>query len=306
MIICPPRGAGRWASALKAIDPAIKIEIWPDVDDPVAVEFALCWDQPPGALEQFRNLKCISSLGAGVEHLINDHSRPEEVPLVRVVDENLKQGMAEYVMHGVLEHFRRFDGYRIQEKECRWKYLKIPHIDVFGIGIMGFGEIGRFVAYRLADYGFKVSSWSRGPKPADQIRHFMGSDGLDEFLKVTDILVCLLPLTPETENILNKRTFNKLLQDAYLINVGRGAHLLEDDLLEALNSGKLSGALLDVFRSEPLPESHPFWTHEKITVTPHIASVTNPATASAQIIENYRRAIAGKPLIHQVDVEKGY
>jgi glyoxylate/hydroxypyruvate reductase A len=276
------------------------------VDDPDAVEFALCWDQPMGVLERFPNLKCISSLGAGVEHLLSDHTRPEEVPLVRVVDEHLKQGMAEYVMHGVLEHFRRFDDYRSQAKLSQWKYLKIPHIEVSGIGIMGFGEIGRFVAYRLADFGFNVSGWSRGPKPADQVRHFFGSDKFNDFLNCTDILVCLLPLTPETENILDTRTFNQMPKGAFLINVGRGAHLVEDDLVKALDSGHLSGALLDVFREEPLPEDHPFWSHEKITVTPHIASVTNAATASIQIIENYRRATDGRPLIHQVDVGRGY
>jgi glyoxylate/hydroxypyruvate reductase A len=306
VIIYPDRRTHRWIEALHTVDPALKVEVWPEVSEPEAVTFALCWNQPPGALREFPNLKCVSSLGAGVEHLVNDTTMPPGVSLVRLVDEDLKRSMAEYVTLGVLKHFRRFGDYRRQQDRGIWKPLKIPHASKFGIGIMGFGEIGRYVGRRLSDLGFTVHGWTRRPKQIDGFSVYSGQDELGKFLAKADILVCLLPLTDQTKNILNADTFSQLPSGAYLINVGRGAHLVEEDLLAALDSGHLSGALLDVFRDEPLPEEHPFWCHGKITITPHIASVTNPGSAAAQIIENYRRAISGQPLLNVVDVERGY
>ena len=306
VIIYPNKDPGDWIAALRSLDPTLDVEVWPKIGDPEKVEFALCWNQPAGVLRQFPNLKCISSLGAGVEHLLNDATRPVGVPLVRLVDDDLKQSMAEYVILGVLEHFRRFPDYRRQQESGIWKPQPFTHISTPGIGIMGCGEIGRYVGSRLADLGFRVYGWTRTPKQIDHIQVFSGRDLLGQFLNKADILVCMLPLTPETENILNARTFSRLPPDAYLINVGRGAHLVDEDLLSALDSGQLSGALLDVFREEPLPEQHPFWSHGKITITPHIASVTNPGSAAAQIAENYRRVQNNEPLLNLVDVNNGY
>jgi glyoxylate/hydroxypyruvate reductase A len=305
-IIYPNGDVSDWVIALHACDPTLKVEVWPEISNPEDVAFALCWNHPAGVLQQFPNLKCISSLGAGVNHLLNDINRPLDVPLVRLVDDDLKQSMTEYVMLGVLEHFRGFKDYRQQQTDCEWKAQRIPHVSELGIGIMGCGELGRNVANKLSDLGFSVYGWNRSPKEIRHIPVFSGNDELTDFLQKADILVCLLPLTAETENILNAQTFSCLPPNAYLINVARGSHLVDNDLLAALDSGQLSGALLDVFREEPLPEQHPFWKHNKITITPHIASVTNPKSAAAQIVENYQRALNAEPLLNLVDVAGGY
>ncbi|MEE4255340.1 MAG: glyoxylate/hydroxypyruvate reductase A [Desulfuromusa sp.] len=305
-IIYPNQDISDWLAALRTHEPALKIEVWPEITEPEKVEFALCWNQPAGCLQQLTNVKCISSLGAGVNHLLNDVTRPLDVPIVRLVDDNLKQSMAEYVMLGVLEHFRRLKDYRFLQAEKKWRELQIPHISELGVGIMGCGAIGRYVANKLIDFGFSVHGWSRTRKDQERFPVYAGNDELEPFLSQTDILVCLLPLTPETKNILNLKTFNQLPAGAYLINVGRGSHLVENDLLSALDSGQLSGALLDVFREEPLPELHPFWDHSKVSITPHIASVTNPLSAAEQIVENYRRVVSGEPFLNLVDVKCGY
>ena len=306
VIICPNRDNSDWVAALHSIDPALNVEVWPEIRDPEDVEFAVSWDQPPHVFNQFPNLKCISSIGAGVEHLLNDTTVPANIPLVRLVDDGLKQSMAEYVMLGVLEHFRRFSDYRQQQEQAKWEELQIPHISQLGIGIMGFGEIGQFVAGKLSDFGFQVYGWKRNRERTDDTQVYSGRDELGKFLNNADVLVCLLPLTDETENILSAPIFNQLPAGAYLINAGRGGHLVDDDLLSALDSGQLSGALLDVFNEEPLPKQHPFWSHEKVTVTPHTASVTNPESASAQIVENYRRVLGNEPLLNLVDIDSGY
>jgi glyoxylate/hydroxypyruvate reductase A len=295
-----------WIAALHSIDPALNVEVWPEIRDHEAVEYVVSWDQPPHVLDQFPNLKCISSIGAGVEHLLNDTTRPVGIPLVRLIDNDLKQSMAEYIMLGILEHFRRFKDYRRQQEQAKWKELPIPHILTPGIGIMGFGEMGEYVANKLFDFGFTVSGWNRSRKRTDRIQVYSGLEELGEFLKNSSILVCLLPLTDETQDILSAKTFSQLPPNAYLINVGRGGHLVEDDLLSALDSGQLSGALLDVFGEEPLPEQHPFWLNRKIAITPHIASITNPESASVQLVENYRRALGNEPLLNLVDIDNGY
>jgi len=305
-IIYPDQDVSAWVTALRTYDPTLEIEIWPEITAPAKVEIALCWNQPAGSLQQFPNLKCISSLGAGINHLLNDVTRPLEIPLVRLVDDNLKQSMAEYVMLGVLNHFRRFKDYRQQQAVNEWTALPIPHISALGVGIMGCGEIGRYVANKLADFGFSVHGWSRTLQKNEKFHVYAGNDQLETFLGQTDILVCLLPLTPETENILNLQTFKQLPANSYLINAARGSHLVEADLISALDSGQLSGALLDVFRGEPLPEDHPFWTNSQITITPHIASVTNPHSAAEEIVENYHRVVNGEPLLNCVDVKCGY
>ena len=168
------------------------------------------------------------------------------------------------------------------------------------------GALGKFVGQQLRGLGYQVQGWSRSRKSPAEIGSYVGKAELKEFLRRSNILVCLLPLTPETENILSAETFNQLPAGAYLINAARGGHLVEEDLLGALASGQLSGALLDVFRQEPLPSQHPFWAQPKITITPHIASLTNPATAAAQVVENYRRLLCGAPLLNQVCRQRGY
>ncbi len=305
-IICPTRDVQEWVTAIHACDPAVTVETWPRIQRPDQVEYVLCWDHPPGILQQFPALKCISSLGAGVNHLLQDPGCPANIPLVRLVDQGLRQTMAEYVLLGVLEHARQLPRYRWQQSQGTWIRLPERRLGDIGVGIMGFGDIGSYVAAKMAAFGCTVYGWSRRPRTMEGIEVFAGNDQLDAFLGLSDILVCLLPLTPATRGILNARTFGRLPRNAYLINVARGAHLVEADLLAALDAGQLSGALLDVFSEEPLPAGHPFWGRAGITITPHIASVTNPLTAASQVVENYHRTLQGKPLMHAVDRQQGY
>lgn len=305
-IIVPNREVSDWAAALHALDPELQVDIWPEIKVPEQVEFVLCWNQPAGVLAQFPALKCISSLGAGVNHLLDDDSCPPGIPLVRLVDDGLKQSMTEYVALGVLEHLRRLPEYRRQQALGEWRVLPAPSAGEVGVGVMGYGAIGRHVAEKLAGLGFRVHCWSRTPKEAGALDVFTGDAGLDIFLGRTDILVCLLPLTAQTENILNAKTFGRLPRGAYLINAARGRHLVEDDLLAALSAGQLSGAFLDVFREEPLPRQHPFWEDDRITITPHAASVTNPRSAALQVVENYHRVLRGQVPLNLVDRRRGY
>lgn len=305
-IICPGRDMSQWLTALERREPSLRIEVWPDIADPAAVDFTLVWKHPVGILAGFPNLKCISSLGAGVDALLLDTGLPAGVPLVRIVDPELKQSMAEYVCLGALEHFRQFAQYREQQADRTWQARPLAHISSMRVGILGLGELGSYVAGRLAGLGFTVQGWSRSAKSFEGITSYCGDEGLTAFLAVTDILVCLLPLTAATKDILNNRLFRQLPNGAYIINVARGDHLVEKDLLAAIDGGHLSGALLDVFRTEPLPQEHPFWRHPRITVTPHISSITHPESAVLQILENYHRALAGQPLLNQVDPARGY
>ena len=305
-IISPDHDRSGWVRALRTLKPSLDVEVWPQIAAPERVELALCWNQPPGSLLHFPNLKLISSFGAGVDHLLNDPQLPADIPLVRLVDPDLQQSMSEYVLLGALGHFRRCKDYCCQQAAKSWEPLSIPHISEVNVGIMGCGKIGRFVGETLVYTGFKVHGWSRTPQQFDQIATYSGEKELTTFLGRSNILVCLLPLTTATENILNAQVFDQLPPSAYLINVGRGAHLVEADLLAALDSGQLSGALLDVFRQEPLPPEHPFWRHEKIRVTPHIASITNPASAAEQILANYHRLCQGKEPLNRVNRQIGY
>ena len=305
-IICPGRDMRQWVQALQAREPQLKVEIWPEIGDPGSIEFALVWKHPPGILAGFPNLRCISSLGAGVDALLEDRELPSGVPLVRIVDEGLKQSMAEYVCLGALDYFRQFEQYRQQQAACIWQARPVRHISAMRVGILGLGELGSHVAGRLAAIGFAVHGWSRTRKSSAGIPSYCGDEGLATFLAACDILVCLLPLTPATRGILDARLFRQLPAGAYVINVARGEHLVEPDLLAAIDSGRLSGALLDVFRQEPLPQDHPFWPHPRIRITPHIASITNPDSAVLQVLENYHRALSGRPLLNRVDPQRGY
>ena len=217
--------------------------------------------------------------------------------------------MTEYVLLAVLNHYRQFDKYRAYQEKREWIRESIPPIprrSEVRVGIMGLGQLGGDAAVKLRHLGFQVGGWSLTPKDIDGIRSFHGDQQFNEFLSKTNILVCLLPLTPKTRNILNRNSFDKLPRGAYLINVARGEHLVEEDLFEALDRKQLSGACLDVFRTEPLCKDHPFWTYPQIIVTPHISSWTDRESVAPQIIENYRRVKTGEKLLNEVDIERGY
>ena len=306
LVVIPGYQATRWVSKLQAFEPKLDIRVWPAVGDPDEIDFALTWRHPLGELKKYRNLKCIASMGAGVEHILCDPDLPHGVPITRIVDPSMSQLMSEYIVMVVLNYCRHYDLYRKQQAQQEW-YLKIPILarDV-GIGIMGLGQLGGDAAEKLSYLGFQVAGWSRTPKIINRVKTFSGDDQLNEFLSHTRILICLLPLTPGTKDILNRDLFNKLQPGAYVINVARGEHLVEQDLLDAVETGQLSGACLDVFRTEPLPKDHPFWRHPKIVVTPHISSLTIPAAVVPQIIANYHRALSGNPLLNEVDIKRGY
>ncbi len=307
LLICPSKDPGPWLEAIAAVDPEIDVRVWPAIGDPADVTFALLWNHPPEVLHQFPNLKAVSSLGAGIDHINNDPSRPSQLPVARIVDPDLVQSMSEYVTTAALLHFRDFRPYQSQQTRKQWLPLPARNISDCTIGIMGMGELGSNAAKKLHALGFPVIGWSRRRKSHPALTHaYAGPDELKDFLQRSRILVCLLPLTPATHRILNYDCFSQLPQDAYVINVARGAHLVEQDLLRALSEGSLSGACLDVFDVEPLPAEHPFWQHPSITITPHIASLTNPMTAAPQVVENYRRSLHGESLLHQVDLKQGY
>jgi glyoxylate/hydroxypyruvate reductase A len=306
MIIAPELEVEMFADELKRLDPDLHIRLWPQFGNPDDIEFALTWNHPPGEFEKFRNLKCIASLGAGIDHILRDPNLPDGVPITRVVQASMSQFMSEYVILSVLHHCRQIDIYKNDQAQKHWQpRLPILARDI-GIGIMGMGQLGADAARKLVQLEFKVAGWSRTPKSIDGVASYAGNEELEDFLSRSNILICLLPLTPATKRILNRDLFQKLPAGAYLINVARGAHLIEEDLLAALDAGHLSGACLDVFQTEPLPQDHPFWSHPNILITPHISSITDPLAVMPQILENYRSLKAGKPLKHVIDVDRGY
>ena len=231
-----------------------------------------------------------------------------DVPIARVVDAYLTAGITEYVLLHVLRYHRNQPVFDAQQRDHVWddRARELRQADERPVGVMGLGELGRDAVAKLAALGFDVAGWSRTAKDIPGVACFAGPDGLAPFLARTEILVCLLPLTALTADILNRETLAQLPRGAYLINAARGAHLVDDDLVDALASGQLSHATLDVFHKEPLPGNHPFWDHPQITMTPHNASITDPRSVVAQVVENIRRIDAGEPLLHPVDRAAGY
>ncbi|MFV3126269.1 2-hydroxyacid dehydrogenase [Niveispirillum sp. KHB5.9] len=295
-----------WKAALAAADPGLEIRVWPDIGDPAEIDYAFVWKQPKGVLDGLPNLKAVFSLGAGVEHVLLDDSLPAHLPLVRMVDPTLVSSMVEFVVMRVLHYHRHMPTYEQQQREGLWKPLSQTLASDRRVAILGLGELGAASARALTGFGFDVLGWSRTAKDIAGIRCFHGPDGLEAMLAQADILVCLLPLTDQTRGILNRRTLSLLPAGAFLINAARGGHLVEDDLIPLLDGGRLAGATLDVFATEPLPTDHPFWTHSAITILPHTAALTHPGTASRIITANIARHRTGKGLVNVVDRAKGY
>ena len=296
-----------WVPALEAELPGLDVRVWPDIGDPAAIQYALAWNPKPGLLASLPNLKAIFSLGAGVDGILADDTLPRDVPLVRMVDESLTEGMVEYVALQVLDWHRQGAVYRGQQRKALWRPRRQKLARERQVGVMGLGELGRATALGLAALDFDVAGWSRSAKTIDGVTCFHGSgQGFGHFLARSEILICLLPLTAETAGILGGKTFARLPKGAYVINAARGGHLNETDLLAALGSGQVAGAALDVFADEPLARGHPFWRDPRITITPHVASVTHARTAAKSVAANVRRVEAGEPLEHLVDLERGY
>ncbi len=306
LVIINPKGVEPWIQALKKVDSNIDIRTFPNDSNRDEISFALSWRHPFGVFKDYPNLKCISSMGAGVDHLLKDPDLPKAVSIVRLVDPYLAQDMAEFVLALIMNHLRELNAFKIKQTQTIWRpadYLRIKDIKV---GIMGMGAIGSQVAGVLQKTGFNVIGWARTSKEIKSIPIYIGDADLTKFLNHSDVLVCVLPLTAQTKGILNKSNFRKLPKNAFIINVGRGEHLEEEDLVQFISDGHLSGASLDVFAEEPLPASSPLWKHPRIHVTPHIASITNPESVAPQIINNYHRMKENRPLLNIVSRVKGY
>lgn len=296
----------QFIAELKKSMPNIDLRVFPDCGEFADFEIALAWKPTQGALQKFPNLKLIISLGAGVAHLLKDPNLPQHISIVRLVSPSQKLQMAEYVNLAVLCFQRRLLDYQQLQKAQQWEYLPVSNAKSFTVGIMGLGAFGSTVAQRLRDNGLSVRGWSRTPKEIAGIDCFDGQEQFKLFLSQCRVLVCLLPITSETENILNLDTFSALPQGAYLVNVGRGQHLVAADLLSALDSGRIAGAFLDSFSTEPLPKDHSFWLHPKIIVTPHIAAAGIPSDFATEVINRINNFHNGQPLDNLVDVSRGY
>ncbi len=295
-----------WSEALKNLAPELEMRTWPDTGDAEEIDYALVWKPPRGLMASYPNLKAIFSLGAGIDHLASDPELPAGVPVVRMVEPGLCAGMTEYVVMSVLMHHRRMLDYAAAQRDKIWAMLDVPLAPGRRVGIMGLGVLGADAAETLAGLGFDVAGWSRAAKDVPGVTSFHGPDALQPFLARSEILICLLPSTVETQGILNSKTLGMLPRGAVLINSARGDLLVEDDLLKVLASGQIVGASLDVFSYEPLVPDHPFWEHPRIVITPHCAAVTEPDSGARTVVENIRRLEAGEPMLHQVDFAKGY
>jgi glyoxylate/hydroxypyruvate reductase A len=303
--------AHAWEQRFRALAPARDIRRWPGrVGDPADIAYACAWQAPYGLLAGLPGLKAIFSLGAGVDHLLADPALPD-VPVARIVDPDLTMRMTEYVVMHVLMHHRRQRRYDAQQRARVWREDAQPPAHAVAVGVMGLGVLGRDSASVLGRIGFRVAGWSRTPRTLAGVETFHGKDGLESFLRRTEILVCLLPATPATHGILGLELLRKLKRDgpaggAFLVNVGRGALQVDADILAALDEGILAGATLDVFATEPLPPDSPLWTHPKVTITPHNAAASDPAALAANVVRQIDRFEAGMPLEHVVDRERGY
>ena len=296
----------RWRPQIARLMPELEIRVWPQVGNRTDIDYALVWQPEPGLLASLPNLKLILSLGAGVDHILGDPQLPRDVPIVRLVDPYMTDAMSEYVVMQVLRLHRQDLDYRAQQEAGIWRELAQKNAAERRIGILGAGALGQDAGRKLRGLGFDIALWSRSAKIVDGLASGAGAAGLPALLRRSEILVCLLPLTAETEGILNMSTFALLPKGAALINAARGGHLIEEDLLAALASGQLSAAVLDVFREEPLRAGHPFWRHPRIVMTPHVAAATHPPTAAPIILDNIRRFEEGRPLLNRVNPAQGY
>ena len=299
-----------WQKSLVQLAPDRAFQTAPDILHPEDVRYALAWKPAPGLLAQMPNLEIIFSLGAGVDHIFEDDQLPD-VPVVRIIDPDLSVRMSEYVVLHVLMHHRKQRVYDAFQADNVWKEIPQAAASALQIGIMGLGILGIDAALKLKNLGFQVNGWSRTEKSVEGIDTFFGQVGLGAFLGQTDILVCLLPHTPATDGILDLALFEKLSHDGplgkpVLINAGRGGLQREADILKALEKGVLGAATLDVFETEPLPDSSPLWTHPNITITPHNASASDPDTILRNVLEQLAIHEAGGTMANIVDPVQGY
>lgn len=295
-----------WAQQLSELLPEHKVVSYSEVATPKDVDIAVVWRPTEGWLASLPNLKLTVSIGAGIDHIVQDSTYPVDIPILKTTGPDMLQRMREYIVLHVLRFHRQLPSLQKQQSEQRWEPLITPVAQQRQIGIMGMGGMGFAASNSLAEIGFNVRCWSRRAKDIRNIQSFAGADQLNEFLNGTEILVCLLPLTDATKGILNNTLFAQLAKGACLINAGRGQHLVEQDLLDALRDGQLSQATLDVFEIEPLPVSHAFWQHPQVLITPHVASLIDPVSGGQIIAANIKRFLHGDKLESMTVANQGY
>ncbi len=304
VLYCPQdKDAQRWAQALRTALPEATITVWPERNS--HADYAVVWSPSQDFIDAHQQVRAIFNLGAGVDALLKLRI-PASVPLVRIENGGMAAQMADYVCHAVLGHFRQFDTYSTSMRARQWKPLAPRLRSNYPVGVMGLGVLGQHVAQHLLGFEFPVRGWSRSAKQMAGVQCYHGTDQFHAFLAATRILVCMLPLTPETRGILNCNTLSRLMPPGYLINVARGAHLVDADLLDLIDSGQMAGATLDVFHTEPLPPDDPLRSRAQITLTPHISAQTLMHEATAQISSKIRALHAGGTITGVVDPMQAY
>ncbi|HET8799991.1 MAG TPA: glyoxylate/hydroxypyruvate reductase A [Marinobacter sp.] len=296
----------RWTVPIKALLPEADVHVWNPDGPAVDADYAIVWQPPAELFQRERQLKAVFNLGAGIDGLLAVPNLPADLPVVRLEDAGMSVQMAEYVLHQLLEASREMEKYREQQRQGVWKIHRPIKRSEWPVGVMGLGHIGKRVARTLADLDYQVNGWARSEHAVEGVTTWAGQDNLGEFLSATRVLVNTLPLTDETRNILDYDVFSQLQPGAVVINVGRGEHLVEEDLLKAMDDGQVARAALDVFRTEPLPAGHPFWQRPEITITPHISARTLRDATLAQITDKIRDHAHGKPISGVVDTNRGY
>ncbi len=292
-----------WVQSLQSALPQARVSAWSP--GAAQADWAIVWTPPQQFIDEQPGLQALFNIGAGVDALLK-LQLPPGLKVVRLDDAGMSVQMAEYVCHAVIRHFRELDGYDADAQAGKWSYRKPRSRSDFPVGVMGLGVLGQRVARALKVFDFPVNGYSRSPKQLDGVRCYAGPEALPAFLQASRVLVNLMPLTPETENILNHTTLSQLQKGGYVINVARGSHLVDEDLLSLIDSGHLAGAMLDVFRTEPLPAAHPFWRHPKISVTPHTSARTLREESIAQISGKILALQRGEPINGVVDPGLGY
>ena len=295
-----------WEALFARERPDVEFRIWPDIGDPEDITHALIWRIPNGVLASLANLKVVFSLGAGIDQIIVDPEFPRDKPLFRLIDAGLREQMTEYALYGVLHWHRRMGDYALQQARSEWRMHPAVHPSQRSVGVMGLGVFGADIAAKLASMGFRVSGWSRTRKTVDGVASFVGDDEFNDFLGKSEILINVLPLTSETRGILSSKLFDRLPGGGALVHLGRGGHLVEADLVAALDAGRLDWALLDVFPTEPLPAGSPLWTHPKAFVTPHVAAQPVSDAAERLVLDNFNKFDRGEEPSGRVDLSVGY
>lgn len=301
-------GPTAWVAALKDEMPGVDARPAMEItgDDLARVDVSISWRLPHGRLAEFPNLKLAQSIGAGVDHILEDPQRPLHVPIARLIDPFMAGSMTHHIVLQILRWHRQADKYERYRADHIWPMSEAFDHRRLHVAILGLGTLGEHLSRALTGLEIANTGWTRSPRSAEGVTSVSGADALDPLLARSNVVVCLLPLTTQTEGVLSAELFAKLPTGAFLVNVGRGGHLVEEDLIPALESGQLSAAALDVFRQEPLPADHPFWDDDRIYITPHIAAEVNPSTASIVFARNIALLRAGETPTGLVDLDRGY